>query len=81
MKKKSVNRLGMIVIDRNDIGKKMCVAYQCEVRGTDFVSAVEDFFEDAGIGVEPEEVDQISEDLFHKGFSTWDSFHFEMLLK
>ena len=80
MKKKSVNRLGMIVIDRNDIGKKMCVVYRCEVSGVDFVSAVEGFFEDAGVGVEPEDVDQIAEDLFHKGFSTWDSFHFEMLM-
>lgn len=79
MKQQAARKLGMIVIDKKDVGKKMCVAYRCDIRGVDFVPAVEEFFEDVGIEVEPEEVDRIAEDVFHKGFSTWDSFHFEML--
>ena len=80
MKKQSMDRLGMIVIDRKAVGKKMCVVYRCHVRGVDFVGAVEDFFKDAGIEVEPADVEQIADEVFHKGFSTWDSFHFEILM-
>ena len=81
MKKQSTNRLGLIVIDNKAVGKHMCVAYHREVRGVDFLEAVEEFFEEMGIEVEPETVEKIAAAVYHKGFATWDSFHLEMLIK
>lgn len=80
MKNQSTKRLGMIVIDKKAVGKNMCVAYHREVRGVDFLEAVEEFFEEMGIEVEPETVEKIAAGVYHKGFSIWDSFHFEMLM-
>ena len=49
--------------------------------GVDFLEVVEEFFEEAGIEVEPEVVEKIADSVFHKGFCLWDGFQFEMLVK
>ena len=59
----------------------MSVCYYASVPGVDFLSPVEDFFEDAGIEDEPEVVEKIAKTVFHKGFCLWDGFQFEMRIK
>ena len=75
-----MNKLGMIVIDKKALNK-MCVVYTTEVRGVDFLEAVEECFEDIGIEVDSEDVERIASEVYHKGFSNWEDLHFEMLLK
>lgn len=75
-----MKKFDMMVIDAENLDK-MCVVYICGVKGVDFESAVQDFFDDANIYVEGEEVYKIAESIFHKGFCNWDNWHFEMLMK
>ena len=78
--KKAMNRFGMIVIDTDALAK-MCVVYATDVKGVDFLSAVEECFEDIGVDVDYSDVEKIAKEVFHKGFSNWDTLHFEMLMK
>ena len=75
-----MKKFDMMVIDTDDLDK-MCVAYICSVKGVDFESAVQDFFDDANIYVDGEEVYRIAKSIFQKGFCNWDNWHFEMLMK
>ena len=74
-----MEKFKMVVIDAEGLDK-MCVAYICSVKGVDFESAVQDFFDDAEIEVDGEEVYRIAKSVFHKGFCNWDNWHFEMLM-
>ena len=79
----------LIVIDGDKVPatKQSCIAYMADnaIKNRDkadyYLEAVEDFFEDAGIEVEPEVVEKIADSVFHKGFCFWDGFQFEMLIK
>ena len=81
MKNHDSSKFDLVVIDATAVGKKMCILYHASVQGVDFLESVEYFFEDAGIEVEPETVEKIANEVFHKGFSKWEDFHFEMLIK
>ena len=81
MKTKSSSKFDLIVIVKERLGKGVSICYYAPVAGVDFLEAVEDFFEDAGIEVEPEVVEKIADSVFHKGFCLWDGFQFEMLIK
>ena len=59
----------------------MCVVYTTEVKGVDFLWAVEECFEDIGIEVDSEDVERIASEVNHKGFSNWEDLHFETILK
>jgi len=77
----SSSKFDLVVIDSTAVGKHMCVAYHRKVRGVDFLEAVEEFFEEMGIEVEPETVEKIAAGVYHKGFAIWESFHFEMVME
>ena len=81
MKTKNSSKFDLIVIEQDRIGKGMSICYYASVAGVDFLSPVEEFFEEAGIEVEPEVVEKIADSVFHKGFCLWDGFQFEMLIK
>ena len=81
MKTKNSSKFDLVVIVKERLGKGVSICYYAPVAGVDFLEAVEDFFEDAGIEVEPEVVEKIADSVFHKGFCFWDGFQFEMLIK
>jgi len=81
MKTKNSSKFDLVVIEQDRIGKGISICYYASVAGVDFLEVVEEFFEEAGIEVEPEVVEKIANDVFHKGFCLWDGFQFEMLIK
>lgn len=81
MKTKNGSKFDLVVIEQDRIGKGMSICYYASVAGDDFLEPVEEFFEEAGIEVEPEVVEKIADSVFHKGFCLWDGFQFEMLIK
>jgi hypothetical protein len=81
MKRQSNSKFDLIVIEKDRIGKGQSICYYAPVPGVDFLEPVEDFFEDAGVEVEPEVVEKIAETVFNKGFCLWNGFQFEMLIK
>jgi selenophosphate synthetase-related protein len=81
MKTNGSSKFDLIVIEKSRVGKGMSICYVSPVAGVDFDEAVYDFFEDAGIAVTPETVERIAKNVFHKGFSLWKDYHFEMLIK
>ena len=81
MKTNGSSKFDLIVIEKSRVGKGMSICYVAPVPGVDFDEAVYDFFEDASIEVEPEVVERIADEVFHKGFFLWKDFHFEMLIK
>ena len=81
MKTKNSSKFDLVVIEQDRIGKGVSICYYASVAGVDFLEAVEEFFEEAGIEVEPEVVEKIADSVFHKGFCLWDGFQFEMLIK
>ena len=74
MKTKNSSKFDLIVIEKGRIGKGMSICYYASVAGVDFLEPVEEFFEEAGIEVEPEVVEKIADSVFHKGFCLWDGF-------
>ena len=81
MKTKSSSKFDLVVIVKERIGKGVSICYYAPVAGVDFLEAVEDFFVDSGIEVEPGVIDEIAEAVFNKGFCLWNGFQFEMLIK
>lgn len=69
----------LVVIDFNMAGKKMCIAYHADIPGTDFLYAVETFFEDAGIEVDEVTVEKLASEISRRGFAVWEDFHFELM--
>lgn len=81
MKTNGSSKFDLIVIEKSRVGKGMSICYVAPVAGVDFAEAVYDFFEGADIAVNPEVVEKIADEVFHKGFCCWDDFQFEMLIK
>lgn len=81
MKTKNSSKFDLVVIEQDRIGKGQSICYYAPVPGVDFLEPVEEFFEKAGIEVEPEVVEKIANSVFHKGFCLWDGLQFEMLIK
>ena len=77
-----------IVIDATaNPEREKCVIYSGEFDPSgesnslsdDLLFQVEEFFEEAGIPLEPEDVEDITDDLSTKGFSSFDDYHFEVI--
>ena len=45
----------------------------------DLLFQVEEFFEEAGIPLEPEDVEDITSELQSRGFACFDDYHFEVI--
>lgn len=81
MKKRAIDddNFDMIVINKEKVGRDVCIEYHCNVNGTDFLEAVENFFEETGIKVSPTTVEKIAHEVFQAGCAFWRKYQFEML--
>ena len=77
----------LIVIDGDKVPatKQSCIAYMADnaIKNRDkadyYLEAVEDFFEDAGIEVDYQDVEDIAVHLFKFGVATYNSYKFELM--
>ena len=77
----------LIVIDADKVPatKQSCIAYVGDnaIKNRDkadyYVQAVEEFFEDAGIEVDYQYVEDIAVNLFKSGVAVFDNFKFELM--